>query len=363
LAGCDDLEPKTGGEFHNNGSGEYPYYLAIGGGLSETLSVLRIDEGPAFKLYDDVALTGAAINQTVTQDSGFYAVCSLSNSVVVYDRDLQVQREVSLGAGANPMNLAFVDERTAWVSDFLADDVRLVDLGPGVAADQRLLATVAMPAGDDLPHDAGATQTWARPNGVAAVNGEVFVALSNLSATWTPGGPGQIAVIDSQERSLVDRITLAGRDPIGLTWDASRGVIWTASAGDYDEASGFVGNGTVEAIEPATHEIVARIDVEGAPFELTVATTGLGYLTNGRDGRALVVDLDAGEARAPLDLRRHLPPSGLSFISALALDPAGRLYAADFNSDYLYVLDPANDHAVIHEAVVNDGPDTLGFLP
>jgi len=96
---------------------------------------------------------------------------------------------------------------------------------------------------------------------------------------------------------------------------------------------------------------------------MVIAPSGLAYLENGADGLVLVVDLDAGAPLPSIDLRRHVPPSGLSYISGLALDPAGRLYAVDFNSDYLYVVDPAQDNKVIYETTVNDGPNTLTFLP
>ena len=78
------------------------------------------------------------------------------------------------------------------------------------------------------------------------------------------------------------------------------------------------------------------------------------------DARVPVVDLDAGEQTDAVDLREH--GETLSFISGLALDPDGRLYVVDFDSDQLYVLDPANEYKVIASFTVNDGPDTLSFL-
>ena len=99
LAACDDLPADDAGVRADDNAGDYPFYLVIGGGLSETLSVLAIDEGPTFALFADVALTGTAINQTTVLDDALFAVCSLSNSVAIYDRDVNLQREISVEIG------------------------------------------------------------------------------------------------------------------------------------------------------------------------------------------------------------------------------------------------------------------------
>ncbi|HPQ68827.1 MAG TPA: hypothetical protein PKW95_06840 [bacterium] len=363
--GCDDTEEGIDSDqnFHDDSdhdSAAYPYFLVIGGGLSETLSVLRVEENRGYTMYDDLVATGSAINQTLTDGEDFFAVCSLSNSVVVYDLDLNVKREVSVGEGVNPMSMVLADDELAWVSGFVSNDVRLVDLSAG--ADERVLEIIPMPAGDDLPRDPGVEHSWTRPGGMARVGERVFMALSHLEETYVAAGPGLVAVIDEQQGELETVLELTGRDTMSLTYDAQRGVVWAVSAGDYVVQQGFTGNGLLEAIDPQTLEIVARVDIDGAPFELLTADA-FGYLCNGRDGNLLVVDLDDGAQRQSIDLRRHEGDAGLSFVSALALDPAGFVYAAEFNSDYLYVLDPARDHEIVAEFAVNDGPDTLTFIP
>jgi len=361
--GCDDLEEQE--EETDIGDGdeaEYPFYLVIGGGLSETLSVLRIEEGPSFELFNDVVLTGSAINQTLWHDDSFYAVCSLSHSVIIYNGDLDIRREVSVGVGSNPMNAALSEDDTAWISGMVSGDVRLVDLGAGVDEDDRLLATVEF-SDDLLPHDEGTDQTWPRPNGVVLRDQWLWVVLSNLEDNWLAGGPGVLAVVDTDDESVDGAVTLQGRDPIGVLWDEERNLLWVVSAGDYVTGEGFAGNGLLEAVDIEEREVVQTIEVEGAPFELLIADSSLGYLVNGQDGRLLVVDLDEGEQLDSIDLRDDDDTYGLSFISALAVDPEGLLYVAEFNNDKLFVIDPAQNHDVIAEFVVNDGPDTLTFIP
>jgi len=269
---------------------------------------------------------------------------------------------VSVGAGVNPMTMVLEPDKLAWVGGFVSNDVRLVDLAPGVAADERVLEIIPMPAGDDLPRDPGIDRSWTRPGGMVRVGDRVFLALSHLEENYVAAGPGLVAVIDDERRELETVLELEGRDTMSVTYDAQRKVVWAVSAGDYVVQQGFAGNGLLEAIDPQTLAIVARIEIDGAPFELLTADDR-GYLCNGRDGNLLVVDLDVGAQLASIDLRRHEGEAGLSFVSALARDPAGFVYAAEFNSDYLYVLDPARDHEIVAEFAVNDGPDTVTFIP
>jgi len=364
---CDELDEESGdgaAAFTDDDDGDtYPYFLAVGGGLSETFSILKIKRGREYEFFKDIALTGSSINQVVVHDDELVAVCSLSNSLVVYDSQLQLRREVSVGQGANPMSVAFTPDGTAWVASLLADDVRQLDLRAGLSASERLLNIVPMPAGDILPHDTGVQISYARPNGLAIADDELFVGLANLDAAWNPAGPAVIAVLSATSGEILATVVLAGRKVVGLQYDAARGLVWACSAGEMNAPDEFLGNGRLEAVDPETRQVVVDIPIAGSPMEMVIGSDGLAYLGNGMDGRLLLADLDAGAQLASVDLRLHPASTGLSFISALAMDPDGFLYVAEFNSDYLYVLDPAHDHDVVYELVVNDGPDTLTILP
>lgn len=364
---CGDLEEESGDSsdvfVDDDAGGAYPYYLAVGGGLSETFSILKINTGRKYEFYKDIALTGSGINQVAARDDELVAVCSLSNSLAVYDTQLNLRREVSVGEGANPMSVAFAPDGTAWVANLLTDDVRQLDLRAGVPAGERLRRTVPLPAGDALPRDPGVAAGWARPNGLTIVGETLVVGLSNLEDKWNPAGPSMAVFLSTTTGEIEESVTLTGRKAVGLHYDAERDLVWVCSAGDMNTPEEFLGNGRLEAIDPVTRQVTVDIPIAGSPMEMLIGSDGLAYLGNGMDGRLLLVDLDEAEQLPSVDLRRHPVPSGLSFISGLALDPDGFLYVVDFNSDYLYVLNPADDHALVDELVVNDGPDTLTFLP
>lgn len=364
LSGCDELvEQKQELPDLSVGEGrwDYPYHLVIGGGLSETLSLLTIRAKDDFSLAVDIQLTGSAVSQTIVREDELFALCSLSHSVVVYDLDdLSIDREISLGLGSNPVAMAFYEDRNAFVSNLIDNTITYVDLSPGAGS---ILDTIALPKDGQLPGGADSEKRYARPGGMVVVGDRVFAALSNLDGGFHAAGPGLVAVIDAKTRTLKTLIELSGRDTGSLFYDASAGELYAISMGDYDnDQGGFVGNGQVEVIDPVAEQVVDTIATGGAPLEMAVSSDKIAYLGNARQGVLLRFDTELREVLEPIDLRDPDDELGLSFVSALAVDGNGLLYVAEFNHDRLFVLDTRDDHRTVGAFTVNDGPDTLSFL-
>jgi DNA-binding beta-propeller fold protein YncE len=360
ICGCDELKEQREDlpPIMLGGNWDYPYYLVIGGGLSETLSLLTINGPGEFDLANDVQKTASGIHQTFVHDSQLYALCSLSNSLVIYDEDLSIDTELSLGVGTNPIGLALDGEDQAWVATFLTDELILFDISGSKAEP---LAEIALPS--NLPRDSGVEETWPRPGAVVVTEKYVFVALSNLDDGFEAGGPGAVAVVDNETRSLSTTIELQGRDTTGLWLDEQAGLLYTVSAGDHSPDEGFNGNGLVELIDIRTLEIVDSVEIDGAPLEMVVSEDRIAYLVNAVEGTVLSFDLDTLEQYPPIDIRGNEDDGiGLSFASAVAVDGHGYLYAAEFNHDRLVVLDTNDGNRLIAELTVNDGPETLSFL-
>ncbi|HPQ70579.1 MAG TPA: hypothetical protein PKW95_15750 [bacterium] len=367
--GCGDLEEQhedvpdiqvdDDDDDDDTGDGwDYPYYLVIGGGLSETLSLLTINGPDSFSLANDVQVTSSSINQTVVYEKELYAVCSLSHSVMVYDvHDLSISRQVSVGIGNNPMMLAFHEDKKAFIANFLSNDVTYYDLADD---DGDALYTIAMPSGDELPTD-GDGETWARPGGLIMAAGKAYAALSNLDGAYVAGGPGLVAVIDPESKSVDSIIEMEGRDTVGV-YARDDDLVYVISAGDYEVGEGFVGNGKVELIDTQTDEIVGSVETGGAPFEMVINSDNVAYLGNGAEGVVLSFDAETHEMLDPIDIRDPDDTLGLSYASALVVDGNGYLYAAEFNHDRLFVIDTMNQNKIVATFTVNDGPDTLSFI-
>ncbi|MBZ0273033.1 hypothetical protein K8I61_13420 [bacterium] len=356
LLACEPLEAQPVGDGANLTTGgdawEYPYHLVIGGGLSETLSVLSITGDDAFSLAADAAPTGQAITQTVRRGDAIFAVCSLSNSVVIYDAgDLSLDRELSVGEGVNPMAIAFDDEGLAWLPGFVSRDVRALDIKTG-----EIVAAVPLP-----PVASGDGQQAPRPSGATFCGGRVLIAAAPMDAQFVGDGPGVVVAVDPAARAVSDVATLGGENAIAIHCDGGDGGerAIVSTAGKYDAiAGGFTGDGGVEVLDAASLTSIARVPLAGAPFDFVRAPWGVWYFENGKEGTILAADLDAFEALAPVALPGTGGP-GVSFASALAADGRGHLFAAEFNADRLFVLDANDGHAVVASFDGPDGPDTL----
>lgn len=361
--GCDDLKEKKGDDpalEQGNGTWDFPYYLVIGGGFSETLSLLTIYGEDSFKVENDVQLLCSAVNQLVYFETKLYALCSLSNSLVAYDStDLTITKEISLGAGNNPMNILFQNDDKGYVTNFLSNTVTYYDLSK---SEGKLLATIDMPSGTNLPSDIG-DQTWARPAAIVGIEEKIFVALSNLNDKFIAGGAGMVAVIDAGSDKISKLITLEGKNTVGLLVDSDNKTLYAISAGESDPTTGgFIGNGMVEYIDGATGNIIDSITLDGAPFEMVINQNNIAYLSNGKEGIILSFDMNTKEILSPIDIRDPDDDIALSFASALTIDGNGLLYAVEFNHDKLYVIDTFDDNKIIYSQTVNDGPDALALI-
>ena len=282
---------------------DYPYYLVSGNGLSETIDLITIQSRTKLTIHRDVRQTGSAINQTQVYRGEFYALCSLSHSMIVYNlQDLGIEREITIGVGNNPMVARFHDPYEAFVSNFVSDDVTVFNLDPDYEG-ERLLATIAVPGDGELPVDDSGTATWARPGGLEVVGDRVFVALSNLDGEFKASGPGVLAVIDADTYKLEKSIGLVGRDPIAVWYDEPTERIFITGAGDWIVGEGFAGNGGVDVLDVATETLVDWVDTGGGPFDIVVCPNRRAFVGNGREAIVLSFDADTYDLLPSIDIK------------------------------------------------------------
>jgi hypothetical protein len=332
--------------------------ILIANGLSENMTSVERADG-VWNVTADAMETGQSPNFMTVHDGICYLVNSLSNSIqIINPESLETIREISTGAGTNPMVMDFVDEKTVMVSCYLSNEVLMIDIGEDTPSDERILKRIAMPDGDELPHDTGKT-SYARPGGLAVVGDRCYVACANLSMVHVAGGPGVLVEIDTSSGEITDRIELAGRDTISVLHSErfpERLII--LSAGSYEPGTGFAGDGMVESIDISSGEIFQAIEVDGAPFGGVVGPDDVLFLENGKAAEVVRVDLREG---TQLD-GWALPTYGesLSYASAIVALP-GLVAVTNFNADRMYLLNPENGN-MLAELATGDGPDAIAVV-
>ncbi len=331
------------------------YRILVANGLSETITLIERNDG-TWNVSPDILPTGQAPNQFAIRDGICYLVNSLSNAIQVIDpKTLTTIREISTGAGTNPMFMDFVDDTTAFVTCYITNEVLLVDLKTETEPENRIIERIPLPDSDELPHDEGVT-TNARPGGLAVVDNRCFVACSNLQMAHMAGGPGVLIEIDIPTLSISAIHELTGRDTTQVIHSPrfpERLII--LSAGDYDFMEGFIGNGVVESLDLETGEIFQVIEIDGAPFGGAIGPDDILLMENGKESALLRVDLRDGIELQNFKLPTYGEP--LSYASAL-LGLQGLICVTNFNADRLYLLDP-NTGDILAELATGDGPDAI----
>jgi len=343
------LAPEDNGDDHR---------LLVANGLSETITLIERINGE-WSVTPNVAQTGQSPNQILVRGDFCYIVNSLSNSIQVLDTGtFETIREISTGAGTNPMIMDFINDESAIVSCYLSNEAVVLDISADTSGQDRIIARIPMPSPGELPND-GDTATYARPGGLVVTGDSAYVACANLMALHTAGGPGVLVEIDVETYEIVRSWELTGRDTLSVIHSErfpERLII--LSAGDHDIATGFEGNGTVESIDLTTGEMMGTIAVEGSPFGGVIGPDDILYMENGREGAVLRADLRKSLPLESFELPQYGVP--LSYASSIAAMP-GLLLVTNFNSDRLLVMNPGTGE-VLAELATGDGPDAVAVL-
>jgi len=323
--------------------------------VAMTDEVLWTIEGGSYQVEDNVADTGSAPNQIIVRGSELFIVNSLSHSISVYDSiTFQLKREFSVGPPRNPMFMTFLDDTRAYVSNFQANSVSVINPVSG-----QTITEINLPSSQELPHDAGKI-TWARPGELVIVGNTCYVACANLDDLFTAGGPGLICTIDTSTNTLNGWFESNGRNTVCVMHNNRwQDWLWVLNAGDYTQGSGFDGNGSAAIWNIQQEAFTDIIPVNDAPFEMTFGPDSA-YLASAMDGLIQRIDLGSLSLKSPVSL-----PSagqGLNFVSGLALGPDNLLWALEFNHDMLYLLDPILDDTLVREIEMGYGPDALAFV-
>jgi len=177
--------------------------------------------------------------------------------------------------------------------------------------------------------------TLPRPGGVATAWGKIYVALANLDADYSPGGPGMLARIDPATGSV---------DGVDLGADVCLNAFWVAASGDalYVSCSGKATYSfpsfDLIAVEKSGVVALNQREERISAWNVACAPGGTGcippsvqrfaifnhrlYLGDQAGGRVFVVESDGGTL---VERRGHNPMAGGGPPIAACVREGGRL--------------------------------------
>jgi len=242
--GCDD--DPTGSDTPETSSAIYVLNSA-----ATSISVIDLE---ADTVYNNVATVGTWPNQLVYHNEKLYCVNSGSNNIMIFDVDTwEAETPIALGDGKNPMNMAFYDDRYAFVTCSMSNQVLKVDMQEKTVVTETIAGT-------------GAT-------GIAISGDKVYVSNTGYVGWDQPYEQGTVTVVNATNGEVIKTIDV-GTNPQSIAV-ASDGKLHVSCTGDYG-----ANPGVASVIDPATDTVVETVEIGGAPgMVATDLVNELAYLS------------------------------------------------------------------------------------
>lgn len=290
------------------------------------------------------------------------------NIQVVDPADFSVPLQCSTGQGTNPQEILLTRSFRGYVtlyqpegnSDLAVDDLLIVD---PEASDCAGFITGTI---DLTPLTADDGDRLARASSMALVGDQLFVAVQDLPSGFaSPDQPGKIAVIDVGSNAVTGTVTLAGRNPVDISYSPETGRIYAAEADYADTSSPFGGIEVVntETLESAT--FIDDLDLGGAPGDIEVAGDRgfvvVGFFDEAFNFLTKVVSFGLDPDQAPT-LTEVYRSQG--FIQDIAVDENGLLLVGDRDPaiNGTLFIDPESGEVVDGPINTGNPPSSITFI-
>jgi hypothetical protein len=225
LVACGDDHPHTspdaplGADAANDASPPVPQAVVLGADFSSSTGIVSKLAVDTMTMTPN-AVAGAAGSDPVVRYTGgkLYIVNrSVGENITILDaKTLALDGQFSTGANSNPQDVAVVGSKL-YIPATGTAGVVVMTLPAGTTTTIALDTAVGDPDG--------------KPDCVTAyaVGTDVYVACDLLDSTFTPRGPGKVAVIDTTTDTVRTTVTLPENNPLGFF---QRTPVNSAFAGD-----------------------------------------------------------------------------------------------------------------------------------
>ena len=228
---------------------------------AETISKMELSSK---SITQNIAKTGQAPNQIVAHNEMIYVIDSGTSDIKILDpRTDRIVKTIALKPGANPWDIEFVSTTTAYVSNWVANTVSVVDLEAG-----EIIKEIDVGKG---------------PEDIMILNNQAFVTNTGYAGWGVPYEQGTVSIIDILTDTVIDTLPVPTNPQKAAL--APDGKIHVLCTGDYDEKTGRVAiidlyTGPMWNV-PA---VVDTIELGGSPGDLTITPAGKAYAIAWGDG-------------------------------------------------------------------------------
>jgi YVTN family beta-propeller protein len=288
-------------------------------------------------IENNITTVGSVANRIYSNNSLVYVVNSIPDGITVINPlNDQVIDNISLTTGSNPWDMAFVGTNKAYVTNWLANSISVIDLENG----------------DEL----NTIEIGTAPEGILVVDNTAYVCNSG----GYPNYPNStVSIIDVTTDSVTKTLdVLTNPQDLAL---GPNGNIYVVCTGNYSNISGKIVEINPFGDIDYTPLVTDTIDIGGTPTDIIVTNAGITYLADfgdGNNGFLYAYNVFSNEI---LNDAQNPILVGNGAMALLYDNLIDNLYVNNFSDDAIQLLNPA-DGTVISTYLFGDGAQHMTVL-
>jgi len=248
--------------FASNIFADIPRTMYLVNGSAETISKLNLENQA---IQSNIITTNQIPNQILAHHNLLYVVNSGTDDIQVIDprNDSQIKKTIALPTGNNPWYMAFVGSKKAYVTNWIANTVSVINVETGELITEIEVGTA--------------------PQGILVVGNKAFIANTGYGGWNQPYHQATISIIDTEADSAIQTLDVpTNAQDFALAPDGKIHVICT---GNYVNTFGQIA--VIDLYtgpmwdKPA---VVDTIEIGGSPGDIIITPDGKGYCVAWGDG-------------------------------------------------------------------------------
>ena len=240
---------------------DVPRTMYVLNGAAETVSKMNMETKA---VHQNVAKTGQIPNDILSHDQKVFVLNSGSSSIQIIDPKTDtVIRTINLTEGANPWAMEFVGSNKAYVTNYAAHTVSVVDIKEGKIIKE-------IPVGKS-------------PEGILVVKNTAFITNTGFTGPGMPYESPSVSIIDILADSVTHTLDVPVNPQVAAL--ASDGKIHVLCTGNYNDETGKIA--VIDLYTGPGYNIPAvvdTLDIGGFPGDLAITAYGKGYCMAWGDG-------------------------------------------------------------------------------
>lgn len=306
---------------------DIPRTLYVLNGSARTVSKLNLDTQ---QIENDIITVGVVPNRILAKGENVYVVNSTPPGITVIDiKTDQIVQTINLVEGSNPWTMAFVGANKAYVTNYVANSVSVVDLQSG-----NLLNTISV---------------GLAPEGILVVDNTAYVANTGGFPNFSPS---TVSIIDIQKDSVTKTLEVC-TNPQDLAL-ASDGNIHVICTGFFESDDGKVYIINPFAPPEFVPAVVDSVLLGGDPGDIQITKDGIAYVTAfGADNKGFLYSYDVFSKEIKYGSSNPLL-IGFGAMNVLYDSQTNRLFVSNFKDDTVQEINLSDD-SVLQTFPFGDG--------